>query len=86
MVYKKIRLSMHASEQCKERGSNEDEISLAIRESTWEVAKNGRFQAKYTLQYNANWNGKWYALKEVRPIFVEEETEIVVVTVITYYY
>jgi hypothetical protein len=30
--------------------------------------------------------GKRYATKQVRPIFVEEEREIVVVTVYTYYF
>jgi len=32
------------------------------------------------------WNGKVYATKQVRPIFVEEAGEIVVITVYTYYF
>jgi hypothetical protein len=36
--------------------------------------------------YNSEWNQKWYATKQVRPIFVEEDREIVVITVYTYYY
>ena len=32
------------------------------------------------------WNGKTYATKQVRPVFVEEATEVVVVTVYTYYF
>jgi len=32
------------------------------------------------------WNGKLYATKQVRPIFVAEETEIVVITVYAYYF
>lgn len=36
--------------------------------------------------FNADWNGKHYATKQVRPVFAEEETEIVVVTVYTYYF
>ncbi len=31
-------------------------------------------------------NGRFYAKKMVRPIFVEEEDEIVVITVYVYYY
>lgn len=34
----------------------------------------------------ATWNEKWYLNKEVRPIFVDEEEEIVVVTVYVYYH
>ena len=36
--------------------------------------------------YNQVWNGKQYATKQVRPIFVEEVEEIVVITVYTYYF
>ena len=36
--------------------------------------------------YNATWNGKPYRTKQVRPVFVEEIAEILVVTVYTYYF
>lgn len=36
--------------------------------------------------FRATWNGKWYATKRVRPVFVELPWEIVVVTVYTYYF
>jgi hypothetical protein len=35
--------------------------------------------------FSREWNERVYATKEVRPIFVEEADEIVVVTVYTYY-
>ena len=31
------------------------------------------------------WNGIYYPTKQIRPIFVDEPTEIVVVTVYVYY-
>jgi len=36
--------------------------------------------------WNAIWNRKHYATKRVRPIFVEEPDEIVVVTIYVYYF
>jgi len=36
--------------------------------------------------YEAMWNKKYYRIKQVKPVFVEEENEIVVITVYTYYY
>jgi hypothetical protein len=39
-----------------------------------------------SFSYDKQWNGKFYATKQVRPVFVEEATEIVVVTVYTYYF
>ena len=35
--------------------------------------------------FGREWNGKTYSTKRVRPVFVEEATEIVIVTVYTYY-
>lgn len=37
-------------------------------------------------RYAAEWNGKVYATKQVRPIFVDEADVIVVVTVYVYYF
>jgi hypothetical protein len=36
--------------------------------------------------FGQEWNGKVYATRQVKPIFVEEAAEIVVVTVYTYYF
>ena len=36
--------------------------------------------------FDSVWNRRHYAVKQVRPIFVEEPTEIVVVTVYVYYF
>jgi hypothetical protein len=45
----------------------------------------GRLQCTKSFTFNREWNGKAYATKEVRPIFIEEANEIIVVTVYTYY-
>lgn len=82
---KPIRLSKHAKEQCRERGAKESEVKKAIIESSWQQAKNNRNECKYSFQFNDDWNGKRYAIKEVKPIFVEEKDEIIVITVYTYY-
>ena len=82
---KSIRLSKHALEQCKERGASEEDIRIAIIKSKWLPARDNKLECKYSFQYNGQWANKYYAIKEVRPIFVEEETEIVVITVYTYY-
>ena len=43
-------------------------------------------ECRRNLTFNAIWNGKRYASKQVRPIFVEEDVEIIVVTVYVYYF
>ena len=56
-----------------------------IRTSPWMPAELGRLDCRRNFPYGKEWNGKVYATKQVRPIFVEEVGEIVVITVYTYY-
>ena len=82
---KAIRLSAHALSYVASRGFTQVEVEEAIRGSRWEPAELGRMECRKVFSFNPEWNEKLYATKEVRPIFVEEADEIVVVTVYTYY-
>ncbi len=82
---KAIRLSSHASSYIVSRGFTEAEVEETIRESRWEPAELGRMECPKVFPFDREWNGRVYASKEVRPVFVEEADEIVVVTVYTYY-
>ena len=79
------RLSAHALSYATKRGFTVAEVEDAIRSSQWERAELGRVECRKTFPFNREWNNRLYANKEIRPIFVEEADEIVVVTVYTYY-
>ncbi len=83
---KPIRLSAHAQEQAIFRGATQSEIEEAISHAAWQQAANGRLECGKDFQFDSLWNGRSYATKRVRPIFVEEPWEIVVVTVYVYYF
>jgi len=83
---KPIRLSGHAREQIGHRGTTEQDVHEAIREGSWGDAGGGRRDARKDYKFDAEWNGRRYATKQVRPVFVEEAGEIVVVTVYVYYF
>lgn len=83
---KAIRLSAHALDYINRRGFTVAEVEEAIRTSPWKKAELGRLESQKAFPFNAEWNGRWYATKQVRPIFVDEPNEILVVTVYTYYY
>ncbi|MBF0555216.1 MAG: hypothetical protein HQK96_11785 [Nitrospirae bacterium] len=83
---KPVRLSIHASEQLHYRGIEEDEVFEVIRTSPWEPAKRGKIQASKEFLYQNEWNKKFYSYKQVKPVFIEEKTEIVVITVYAYYF
>ncbi len=83
---KLIRLSGHARGQLAFRGGTEQEIIETIRTEPWQPAELGRLECRKDFTFNAVWNRRHYATKRVRPIFVEELDEIVVVTVYVYYF
>jgi len=51
----------------------------------WEPAELGRLQCRRDFVFAAEWNGVFYPTKQVRPIFVDEPSEIVVLTVYVYH-
>ena len=83
---KPIHLSGHARQQLGFRGASEQDVIESIRTSTWEPAELGRLECRKNFAFNAEWNGKYYSTRQIRPIFVEEPDEIVVVTIYLYYF
>ncbi len=83
---KRIRLTQHALTQCKERGTNEEEVFDAILLGIREPAKLGREICRYNFRYGSTWQGREYAIKQVAPVIKEEDDEIVVITVYTFYF
>jgi hypothetical protein len=82
----RIRLSLHAALQAERRGVTIEEIAHAIGKSTWEAADRGRHQCRRDFDFDGVRLGRRYRTKKVRPIFVVEADEIVVVTVYAYYF
>lgn len=84
--FKPIRLSGHAGQQAAHRGASASDVEDAIRSQGWRPADGGRLECRKDFAFNAEWNGRLYATRQVRPVFVEEADEIVVVTVYVYYF
>jgi len=83
---KPVRLSQHAAGYAGTRGLTAAEVEQAIRTWPWVPAEFGRFECRSNLPYGKEWHGKIYQTKQVRPIFVEQHDEILIVTVYTYYF
>ena len=83
---KPVHLSGHALSQLTRRGASEDEVTETINTSAWQPAELGRLECCKNFAFGREWNGKFFQTKQVRPIFVEEANEIVVVTVYSSYY
>ena len=76
-----IRFSKHALDYANKRGFTLAEVEEAIRTSSWNPAELGRLDCRKDFPYGKEWNGRLYATKQVRSVFVEEAGEIVVITV-----
>jgi hypothetical protein len=83
---KPIRFSTHAKGRLTIRGVSEEEVIQAILTSDWHPAELGKLECRKTYIYSNFWHGKFYKYKQVRPIFIEEEEEIVVITVYSYFF
>jgi hypothetical protein len=83
---KPIRLSKHALGYTATRGFTVAEVEEAIRTCAWGAAELGRLDCRKDFPFGQKWNGSTYATRQVRPVFVDEPEEIVVITVYTYYF
>ncbi len=83
---KPVRLSKHAQDYTTSRGFTAAEVEEAIRTSPWGAAELWRLDCRKDFRYGQDWNGRAYATKQVRPVFVEKAEEVVVITVYTYGY
>lgn len=81
---KPIVFSEHALLQIKNRKVTK-EVRQTIQEGIWQSAKKGRLTCARTFAFEAEHYGRFYRSKQVVPIFVEEEKEIVVITVYTFF-
>ena len=83
---KPVEFSLHAREKMLDRGATEDEVLVAVREGSIEPARKGRVMFRKNFAFNNKWRDKFYAVKQVAPVVVEEVDRLVVVTVFVYYF
>ncbi len=83
---KPVHFSRHALQQMIERGATDDEVLEAIRSGEQVSAKRGRLGYRKNFQYERLWGGRYYPIKQVLAIVVEESQTLVVVTVYTFYF
>jgi len=77
---KNIRFTRHSLDRCTQRGTNQAEVREAIQTGNRESAKQSKFICRKNFEYNADWQGQFYRIKQVAPVIDEKETEIVVIT------
>ena len=83
---KRITLSKHSKLQMDERGALEEEVIETIKTGEEVPAKKGRKAYRKNFQYNSYWSEKFYHIKQVMPVVIEESDTTTVITVYTFYF
>lgn len=82
---KPIHFTRHAQRQMEARSATPEEVEAVIRTAAWQPAERGRWTASSVFPFRHEHFGRFYAAKEVVPVFVEESERIVVITVYTFF-
>ena len=85
-IWENIEFTPHAVESLKKRGVTQEEVIEAIKEAEHLPTKLGRIECEKEFCYNAEWHGKYYRMKKVRPVFKEKGGGILVITAYSFYY
>ncbi|GAX61198.1 transcriptional regulator [Candidatus Scalindua japonica] len=81
-----VRFHPHANERMLERGTTESEVVLTLEHGEQFPAKFKRTGFRRNFVYNNEWRGKYYKNKQVEVYAVKENTDWLVITIITKYF
>ncbi len=81
-----VRFHPHARERMGGRGATESEVRATVEEGERFPAKFGRIGFRRNFPFDGEWRGKYYRTKQVEAYAVREETDWLVITIITRYF
>lgn len=70
----------------EERGTTKEEVVATVKNGERFVAKFGRAGFRRNFSFDSKWRGKHYNTKQVEAYAVKENTDWLVITVITRYF
>jgi len=83
---KPVIFTAHARRRMRDRGASEERVIEAIRTGRREPAERGLWLFRLNVEFQAEWDGKHYAVQQVAPVVAEEPHRLVVVTVYAFYF
>lgn len=81
----KIRIDPHALARMPFRGISTEEVAEVLRRGQEAQARGERRAKEMVFAHEQLWAGRHYDQKKVRVVYMVEDDEIVVVTVLAYY-
>lgn len=83
---KTVVFTKHARERMRQRGTREEDVREAIQIGEREPAQRGLVLYRLNLEFNREWDGRFFRIQQVAPIVAEEKDRFVVITVYTFYF
>ncbi len=81
-----VHFHPHALERMEERGTTHEEVIATVEDGEQFVAKFGRTGFRRNFSFDNKWRGKHHNTKQVEAYAVIENTDWLVITVITRYF
>ena len=81
-----VAIHPHAAQRANERGADTEEITDTVKSGEEFPAKLGRTGFRKNFLFNAKWNGKYYATKQIETYCVKEKSKWLVITIIVKYF
>lgn len=81
-----VRLHPHALERLVERGAHEHEVVETVEHGEQFPAKYGRTGFRRNFSFSAEWRGNRYLTKQIEAYAVKEDSDWLVITVITRFF
>ena len=81
-----IKFLKHAKIRMKERGASSKEVLLTIENGEKFTAKFERVGFRRNFPFHKTWQGKFYNTKQIEAYTVQEETDLIILTVIVKYF
>jgi Domain of unknown function (DUF4258) len=81
-----MRIHPHARDRMQERGATEEEVESTLRAGERFPAKFGRQGFRRNFPFDAEWQGRRYATKQVEVMAVYEDGDWLAISVIVKYF
>lgn len=86
VIWMAIKIHPHAKARMQERGATEEEVIRTVETGENFPAKFGRTGFRRNFAFNNLWRGKKYNTKQLEAFAVEEDKDLIIITVVVKYF
>ena len=81
-----VRFHPHAAQRMAERGASQEEVTATVEQGEEFPAQYGRTGFRRNFSFDSQWRGRYFRIKQVEAYCVQENSDWLVITVITRYF